>query len=139
MAIHSHAQSVFARSGFILFLLAPIVAAPALAAPSQMPLTSLQTPLNPHVAVMGAFVQKAKASGSSSNVKERLYVTVINMSGQPRQAILGKSKVDLPMAQHVSLPVCPGDALRIVSDTNSKIEERFVISEQDAARILIVH
>jgi phosphoserine phosphatase len=88
--------------------------------------------------VSESFVDKVETPRTNSNVKERLYVTVINMSGQSRQVAIGDSKIDLPVAQRVTLPVRSGDTLRVVSNTNAKIDERFVISERDAARIIVV-
>jgi hypothetical protein len=138
MNIHSHSKVAATRPSFILFLLAQIVAVPALAAQNWMHLAALRTPLSPQFAVVESFDQKTETSRSNPNLKEPLYITVINMSGQPRQAALCDSNVDLPVAQRVVLEIRPGDTLRVVSSTNSKIEERFVISERDAARLLIV-
>ncbi len=86
----------------------------------------------------GTFVEKVQATRTDSNVKKRLYVTVINMSSQPRQVPKGDSKINLPVGRSVTLEVRFGSTLRVVSDTNPNIDERFVMSERDAARILVV-
>jgi hypothetical protein len=138
MYIHSHSEFVVRKFSSILFLLAPIYAAPVFAAQNQTQLISLQSPLTSRIAIMESCLQKVGVSRRDSNAKRRLYVTVINMSGKPRQAALGKTRVDLPVAQHVVLQMHLGDTLRVVSDADSKIKERFTISERDDDRILIV-
>ena len=59
-------------------------------------------------------------------------MNVVNMSGQSRQAILGRCKIDLPVGQKIVLQMYAGHTLRVVSDTNSKVQEYFVVSERNA-------
>jgi hypothetical protein len=94
--------------------------------------------VKPGLALMRCSVQSAGSSQSKTEPKERIYVTVINMFGKSRQAALGPLKTDLPVAQRVVLHLHPGETLRIVSDSDSRIEERFVISWRDAIRVLVV-
>ena len=65
-------------------------------------------------------------------------VTLINMSGKDCKACLGKLRVDLPVAQPVVLQLRLGDTLRVVSDTDSNLDERFLITEADATRSVAV-
>ena len=109
MHIHSHSEFFVRKFSPILVLLVPTYAAPVFAAQNQMQLISLQSPLRPRIAIMESCLQKVGASRTDSNAKRRLYVTVINMSGKPRQAALGKTKVDLPVAQHVVLQMHLGE------------------------------
>jgi hypothetical protein len=138
MNLSSHLQSFAARRGFFLFILAQVFAVSVFSAHAERQSALLKTPLSSQIAITGLSTQKTEASYVTPRVPDHLLVTVINMSGKSRQAALGGSKVDLPEAQRVVLQVCAGDMLRVVSDTNTKVEERFVISKQDAGRILIV-
>lgn len=66
------------------------------------------------------------------------YFTVINMSGQSRQALVGKERVDLPVAQEVVLKWRAGDVLHVISDTNSRVDEWVSISRADAAHVVAI-
>jgi hypothetical protein len=124
--------------GFIFLLLFPMAAAPALAAACPIAAKLLPTAINPGLASMRCSVPSAGRPQSETEPKERINVTVINMSGKSRQAAFGPLKTDLPVAQRVVLQLRPGETLRIVSDSDSRIEERFVVSWRDATRVLVV-
>ena len=82
--------------------------------------------------------QMATLAKPSAGQPTFVYVTLVNMSGKSRQAIAGTERIDLPVGQRVALKLKPGTTLRIVSDTQEALVERFVISPTDAARYLIV-
>jgi hypothetical protein len=71
--------------------------------------------------------------------KTPIYVRVINMSGERRQVFVGKLRVDLPMAQPVSLVWMPGDLMHVVSDTNSRVDERICVPRADSTNSVVVH
>jgi hypothetical protein len=77
---------------------------------------------------------------ASEAVKDtRLFhLTVVNVSGQRRQALVGKEQVDLPIGRAVGLDWMPGDALHVVSDTDSRVNERISVSRADAAHVVAV-
>jgi len=113
-----------ALRGCMIFCLALIIETSALALQNQM------QPIKP---------RSNPDSGSAATLKlESLLINVVNMSGQSRQAILGRCKIDLPVGQKIVLQIRAGHTLRVVSDTNSKVQEYFVISERNATRILAV-
>jgi hypothetical protein len=66
-------------------------------------------------------------------------VTVINMSGKQREAIIRKSKIDLPIAQRVALQLQPGEQLRVTSTNDSKLAATYLISDRDAGRLIPIH
>jgi hypothetical protein len=111
-----------------------MVAAPGLAAACPLAAKLLPIAINPGLAQTRCSVQAAGSFLAKTGLKERIFVTVVNMSGQSRQAAFGPLKINLPVAQRVVLFLNLGETLRIVSDSNSKIEERFVVSRKDATR-----
>lgn len=123
MRFRSHIPLAVALRGFIFFLLALTVKTSALALQNQMP---HQASIHP------------RFRGRSDVEARILLINVVNMSGQSRQAILGKCKIDLPVGQKIVLQIHAGHTFRVVSDTNSKVQENFVISERNATRILAV-
>lgn len=54
--------------------------------------------------------------------------SIINMSGEDREACLSRTKVDLPFAVPVALQALPGEAIRITSDTDSKVSRTIMVS-----------
>jgi hypothetical protein len=77
---------------------------------------------------------------ASDAVKDsrQLHLTVINVSGQRRQALVGKQWIDLPIGRAVGLDWTPGDTLRVVSDTDSRVNERINVSRADAAHAIAI-
>ncbi len=65
-------------------------------------------------------------------------IALMNMSGQRREVVFGKAKLELPVAEHVMLQVRPGDVVCVASDSDSKVREQFAISRQDAGRLITV-
>ncbi len=72
---------------------------------------------------------------TSDAVKDRgpLHLTVINLSGQRRQVVVGKLRIDLPIGRAVGLDWTAGDTLHVVSDTDSRVNERINVSRADMA------
>jgi hypothetical protein len=110
-----------ALRGLMMFWLALIVQTSALALQKQIPHQASNHP---------------QFRGRSDVEARILLINVVNMSGQSRQAILGRCKIDLPVGQKIVLQMHAGHTLRVVSDTNSKVQEYFVISGHNATRIL---
>jgi hypothetical protein len=81
-----------------------------------------------------------RSQSASDAVKDTttFHLTVINMSGQRRQALVGKLRVDLPIGQAVGLDWTPGDMLHVVSDTDSRVNERINVSRADAVHAVAV-
>jgi hypothetical protein len=81
------------------------------------------------------------AQSASDAVKDTrlLHLTVINVSGQRREVFVGKERVDLPVGQAVGLDWTPGDVLHVVSDTDSRVNERISVSRADAAHAVAIH
>ena len=75
------------------------------------------------------------AQSTSDAVKDRglLHLTVINLSGQRRQVVVGKLRIDLPIGRAVGLDWTAGDMLHVVSDTDSRVNERINVSRADMA------
>lgn len=124
MRFQSHIPLAVALRGFIIFFLALLVKTSALALQNQMPRIKPRS--------------TSGSRGATTPNLDFLLINVVNMSGQSRQAILGGCKIDLPVGQKIVLQMYAGHTLRVVSDTNSKVQEYFVISERNATRILAV-
>ena len=69
---------------------------------------------------------------------ELFSITVINMSGKPREAIVRNAMVNLPVATRVTLLMHAGEAFQVRSDSDSRIHETFVVARKDAGRIIAV-
>jgi len=67
-----------------------------------------------------------------------LHITVINMSGKHREALLHRAVIELPVAQRIDLQMRSGETFRIRSDTNSKTDATFVVDKGDAGRLIAV-
>ena len=82
----------------------------------------------------------AHAQSASDAVKDArlLHLTVINISGQRRQVFVGKERVDLPIGRAVGLDWTAGDVLHVVSDTDSRVNERISVSRADAAHAVVI-
>jgi hypothetical protein len=65
-------------------------------------------------------------------------LTVINMSGQRRQVMVGKRRLDLPIGEVVVLKWTPGDLLHVTSDTDSHVDKEICVSPRAAARVLVI-
>ena len=80
------------------------------------------------------------AQSASDAVKDRrlLRLTVINVSGQRRQVFAGKERIDLPIGRAVGLDWTAGDVLHVVSDTDSRVNERISVSRADAAHAVAI-
>ena len=80
------------------------------------------------------------AQSASEAMKDtRLFhLTVINISGKRRQVFAGKERVDLPVGRAVGLDWTPGDTLHVVSDTDSRVNERISVSRADAAHAVAI-
>jgi hypothetical protein len=65
-------------------------------------------------------------------------LTVINMSGQRRQVMVGTRRLDLPIGEVVVLKWTPGDLLHVTSDTDSHVNEEICVSPRAAARVLVI-
>jgi hypothetical protein len=138
MKLRSSSPSFAGKPGLAFVLLAPVVAASFISAHAEMPFAHEGKAMNPQVATTGASIEKKERARVNSSGDRPFRVTVINLSGKSRQSIVGESKIDLPVAERVTLWVRVGDTLRVVSDTDSNISERFVISERDAAHVMAV-
>src|ERR1700742_372458 len=68
----------------------------------------------------------------------QFHLTVINVSGQRRQAFVGKERVDLPIGRAVGLDWTAGDVLHVVSDTDSRVNERISVSRAEAAHAVAI-
>jgi hypothetical protein len=79
--------------------------------------------------------QSASNAGTDTRL---LHLTVINVSGQRRQVFVGKERVDLPVGQAVGLDWTAGDVLHVVSDTDSRVNERISVSRADAAHAVAI-
>lgn len=104
-----------------------------------------RTSLLPGIALSIAFplfamAQKTnpESAAASQTAPDQIFVTVANLTGQSRQALLGDSRIDLPIAQRITLRAHPGDTMRIVSSVNSKVYASFVLSKKDEARIITI-
>ena len=80
------------------------------------------------------------AQSASDAVKDArlLHLTVINLSGQRRQVFVGKERVDLPVGRAVGLDWTAGDVLHVVSDADSRVNERISVSRADAAHAVAI-
>ena len=80
------------------------------------------------------------SQSASEAVKDRrlLRLTVINISGQRRQVFVGKERIDLPVGRAVGLDWTPGDTLHVVSDIDSRVNERISVSRTDAAHAVAI-
>jgi hypothetical protein len=65
-------------------------------------------------------------------------ITVMNVSGKHREAVVRKTVIDLPVAERVVLLMREGEAFEVRSDTNSKIEATFVVTKTDTSRVIPV-
>lgn len=100
---------------------------------SQIYAKQVAMPANLPCAVAGA------CAGSMPIQDARLFrVTMINMSGKRREAVVRKALIDLPVAQRVSLQVHAGEIIRVTSDADSKIDTRFLVNKGDAGRLIAV-
>ena len=124
MRFQPHMLLAVALRGFMIFWLALIVETSALALQNQI------LPIKPR--------SNPDSGGAATSKLESLLINVVNMSGQSRQAILGRCKIDLPVGQKIVLQMHAGHTFRVVSDTNSKVQEYFVISERNSTQILAV-
>ena len=78
-------------------------------------------------------------SASEAVKKTKLFhLTVINISGQRRQVFVGEERIDLPVGRAVGLDWTPGDTLRVVSDIDSRVNERISVSRTDAAHAVAI-
>ena len=77
---------------------------------------------------------------ASDRVKDsRLFhLTVVNISGERRQVLVGKEQIDLPIGRAVVLDWTPGDTLHVASDTDSRVNERISVSRADAAHAIAI-
>ena len=80
------------------------------------------------------------AQSASGAVKDAtlFHLTVINISGQRRQVFVGKERVDLPVGRAVGLDWTAGDVLHVVSDADSRVNERISVSRADAAHAVVI-
>ena len=67
-----------------------------------------------------------------------LHLMGINLSGQPRQVLVGKQRIDLPIGRAVGLDWTAGDTLHVVSDTDSRVNARITVSRADAAHAVSI-
>jgi hypothetical protein len=65
-------------------------------------------------------------------------ITVINLSGKRREAVVRKTVVNLPVAEPITLQMHAGERFRVVSDTDSRINSTFLITEKDAGQLITV-
>ena len=78
-------------------------------------------------------------SASEAVKKTKLFhLTVINISGQRRQVLAGKERIDLPVGRAVGLDWTPGDTLHVVSDIDSRVNERISVSRADMAHAVAI-
>ena len=82
-------------------------------------------------------VPSQSASEAVKNTK-LFHLTVINLSGERRQVFVGKERIDLPIGRAVGLDWTPGDTLHVVSDTDSRVNERINVSREDMAHAVAV-
>src|ERR1700748_2240375 len=82
--------------------------------------------------VPSSAVHRQSASEGVRDSKQ-FHLTVINVSGQRRQAFVGKERVDLPGGRAGALGWESGDVLHVVSDADSRVNERISVSRTDAA------
>jgi len=68
-----------------------------------------------------------------------LHISVINMSGKHREAIVRRTVIDLPVAQRVDLQIHTGEHFRVVSNTDSKINVIFSVTARDQSRVIVVN
>jgi hypothetical protein len=67
-----------------------------------------------------------------------LQITVINMSGKHREAVVRKTVIDLPVAERVVLLLREGEAFQVRSDADARIKATVVVTKSDVGRIIPV-
>ena len=82
-------------------------------------------------------VHLQSASGAVKDTR-LLRLTVINISGQRRQVFVGKERIDLPVGRAVGLDWTSGDTLHVVSDIDSRVNERISVSRADMAHAVAI-
>ena len=80
------------------------------------------------------------SQNATEAVKDRklFHLAVINVSGERRQVFAGKERIDLPIGRVVGLDWTAGDVLHVVSDTDSRVNERISVSRADAAHAVAI-
>ena len=86
---------------------------------------------NPAIVPSSAVHRQSASEGVTDS--KQFHLTVINVSGQRRQAFVGKERVNLPVGRAVGLDWTAGDVLHVVSDADSRVNERIGVSRADAA------
>ena len=81
---------------------------------------------------------RAQDARSAAKARAPIHVSVINLSGQRRQAIVGKQRIELPVGQAIGLEWTPGDTLHVMSDTDSRVNEQVRVSQADAAQVIAI-
>jgi hypothetical protein len=79
-----------------------------------------------------------QSAGEAVKDNRLFHLTVINLSGQRRQVFVGKQRVDLPVGRAVGLDWTPGDTLHVVSDTDSRVNERINVSQAEMRRAVAI-
>ncbi len=139
MQIRFRSHLVSNRAALILLVLGRMVVGPSMSAQSYTYLAiSYALPCSRNMSTETSNQKETAPAVDSKVMKKRLRVTVINMSSSSRQAVLRDGKINLPVGECVALEIAAGGTLRVVSDTDPRLDERFVISERETARVLIV-
>ena len=131
MRPHSIRQIAFRSCVGICSALVPIMAAQALAAQPPAAQNGTSATEWPAPSPLHDKVPQANEAGL-------LRITVINLSGKNREAVVRNAVIDLPVATPVVLQMHAGEAFQVRSDTDSKFRESRVITESDQTRIIAV-
>jgi hypothetical protein len=67
-----------------------------------------------------------------------LRVSLINTSGKPRQLLLKKGSVELPIGQRIDIDTVPGTILHIISDRDTTHSQSILVTDKDAMRLVPV-